>query len=257
MSRFLLVRNLAQVGLLLLLLVGVALVGAVVTMHFAIHGAEVKVPALKGMTTDDARRQTAGLSLNLDVDNRYYSAEVAAGHILTQTPAPGTVVRSGWRVRVAESLGPQTVNVPDIVGTDERMAELDLRRAGLGVGTTILIPWPHAVPGTILAQDPPGKAQGIARPSVDLLVAAADDEQPDGYVMPDLTGLTLATANAEITHAGLKAAPPKIIPAPIAPVGHANEPLRPPVRSGTIQSQQPLPGERVDAATLVHLVVAR
>ena len=76
-----------------MLLVAVALTAAIITMHFAIHGAEVQVPALKGMTVADARSMTAGLGLNLTVDNRYYSGDVAAGHILSQSPVPGTVVR--------------------------------------------------------------------------------------------------------------------------------------------------------------------
>ena len=62
-----------------MLLVAVAMVSAITTMHFAIHGAEVKVPALKGMTVAEARSQAAGMGLNLDVDNRYYSSDVAAG----------------------------------------------------------------------------------------------------------------------------------------------------------------------------------
>src|SRR5258707_5140606 len=66
-------------------------------MHFAIHGAEVRIPVLKGMTVVEARSQTAGLGLNLEVDNRYYSADVAAGHILSQSPVPGAVVRREWR----------------------------------------------------------------------------------------------------------------------------------------------------------------
>ena len=110
------VANFFQIASLVMLLVAVALLAAIATMHFAIHGAEVQVPALKGMTVADARSQTSGLGLNLDVDNRYYSGDVAAGHILSQSPAPGTVVRREWRVRVAESLGPQKVDVPDTVG---------------------------------------------------------------------------------------------------------------------------------------------
>ena len=97
--------NFFQVASLVMLLVAVALLAAVTTMHFAIHGAEVQVPSLKGMTVAEARSQTSGLRLNLDVDNRYYSGDVAAGHILSQSPVPGTVVRREWRVRVAESLG--------------------------------------------------------------------------------------------------------------------------------------------------------
>src|ERR1035441_1019964 len=105
--------NFFQVGSLVMLLVAVALLAAITTMHFAIHGAEVQVPSLKAMTVADARSQTAGLGLNLNVDNRYYSGDVAAGHILTQSPAPGAVVRREWQVRVSESLGPQKGDVPD------------------------------------------------------------------------------------------------------------------------------------------------
>src|SRR3984885_12694752 len=125
-----------RVAMLVMLLVAVALLAAITTMHFVIHGAEVQVPTLKGMTVADARSQAAGLGLNLDVDNRYFSSDVAAGHILTQSPAPGTVVRREWHVRVAESLGPQKVDVPDTVGFDQRVAAFQLRRAGLDVGIT-------------------------------------------------------------------------------------------------------------------------
>ena len=78
------------------------------------------------------------------MDNRYYSSDVAPGHILTQSPPPGTVVRREWRVRVAESLGPQKVEVPDTVGVDERVAALKLRRVGLAVGATAQLPYADA-----------------------------------------------------------------------------------------------------------------
>src|ERR1700687_2452511 len=183
-----------RVASLLLLLLAVALLAAITTMHFAIHGAEVQVPALKGMTVADARSETAGLGLNLDVDNRYYSGDVAAGHILSQSPAPGAVVRREWHLRVSESLGPQKVDVPDTVGTQGRVAALRLRRAGLEVGVTAKLPYAGAEDGTVLAQDPPGHSQGIAQPSVNILVAAPDNAAPDGYVMPDLTGIPVITA---------------------------------------------------------------
>src|ERR1700721_178272 len=141
------VKNFLQVASLLMLLVAVGLLAAITTMHFAIHWAEVQVPELKGMTVADARNQSAGLGLNLNVDNRYYSSDVAPGHILTQSPPAGTVVRREWRVRVAESLGPQKVDVPETVGKDERVAALTLRRVGLEVGATVQIPWGKAAQG--------------------------------------------------------------------------------------------------------------
>ena len=186
------IKTFFQVSSLVMLLVVAALVAATVTMHFAIHGAEVQVPVLKGMTVAEARSLTAGLGLNLSVDNRYYSGDVAAGHILTQSPAPGTVVRREWQVRVAESLGPQQVDVPETVGKDARVAELELRRVGLDVGANVKFPTAKFAEGTVLAQDPPAHAQDIERPTVNLLVAAPDDETVDGYVMPDLVGANAA-----------------------------------------------------------------
>src|SRR5579871_6308256 len=186
--------SLLRVAMLVLVLVSVGLLAAIITMHFVIHGAEVQVPSLKGMTVSDARSQTSGLGLNLEVDNRYYSSDVAPGHILTQSPPAGTVVRREWRVRVAESLGPQKVEVPDALEVDERVAALKLRRVGLAVGATAHLPYAGAEEGTVLAQDPPAHAQGIAGPSINLLVAAPPDESPDGYVMPDLVGTPIVAA---------------------------------------------------------------
>jgi MFS family permease len=144
------------------------------------------------------------MGLNLDVDNRYYSSDIAAGHILSQSPPPGTVVRREWRVRVAESLGPQKVDVADTVGTQGRVAALRLRRAGLEVGATAKLPFAGVEDGTVLAQDPPAHSQGIAQPSVNILVAAPDTTPPDGYVMPDVTGMPVISAQDMLTKIGLK-----------------------------------------------------
>ena len=242
---------------LLLLLVAVALLAAIATMHFAIHGAEVQVPALMGMTVADALSETAGLGLNLEVDNRYYSGDVAAGHILTQSPAAGTVVRREWHVRVAESLGPQKVDVPDTVGVDERVASLELRRAGLEVGEIARLPYNAAAEGTVLAQDPPAHAQGIEQPSVNLLVAAPDDETPDGYVMPDFSGWPLASANAALAKVGIHTGPPELVDVPVAPMGSGTAPLRPPAKPGSVLAQTPAAGSRIDQSTMVHFTVVK
>jgi beta-lactam-binding protein with PASTA domain len=251
------VINFFQIASLVMLLVAVGLLAAIATMHFAIHGAEVQVPALKGMTVAEARSQTSGLGLDLDVDNRYYSGDVAAGHILTQSPPPGTVVREEWRVRVSESLGPQKVDVPETVGRDERIAALELRRVGLEAGVTAHLPYSGAAEGTVIAQDPPAHAQGIARPAINLLVAAASTDAPDGFVMPDLTGLLVVSAQAELTKVGIKTAPPKFVDLPMAPVGTGSAAPTLPVRPGAVIAQQPPAGELVMQSDLVKLTVAK
>jgi beta-lactam-binding protein with PASTA domain len=249
--------NFFQVASMLMLLVAVALLAAITTVHFAIHGAEVEVPSLKGMTVADARSVTAGLGLNLNVDNRYYSGDVATGHILSQSPAAGTVVRREWRVRVAESLGPQMVDVPNTVGVEQRVAELELRRAGLEVGAIVKLPYANAAEGTVLAQDPPAHAQDIAQPSVNLLTAAPDDEAPDGYVMPSLVGLPVVSAQSALAKVGIKAASPDYVDVPVGQMGSGNAPPLLPVKPGAVTGQMPPAGTRVDQSTMVKLTVAK
>jgi beta-lactam-binding protein with PASTA domain len=246
-----------RAAMLVMVLVLIALLAAVTTMHFAIHGAEVQVHALKGMTVADARTETSGLGLDLEVDNRYYSSAVAAGHILTQSPPPGTEVRREWRVRVSESLGPQKVEVPNTVGADERIAALNLRRVGLAVGATAHLPYAGAPEGQVLAQDPPAKAQGIESPSVNLLVAAAPDDAPDGFVMPDLTGMPVVGAQAALTRVGLKFGVPDFVDVPVAPIGEGAAPPKAPVAPGAVIAQQPAAGARVDQSMQVKLTVAK
>jgi beta-lactam-binding protein with PASTA domain len=287
-----LLQRFFQIASVLLGLVVVALVSAVTTMHFAIHGAEVRVPTLRGMTVVEARSQTSGLGLNLEVDNRYYSADVAAGHILSQSPIPGAVVRREWRVRVAESLGPQKVEVPSVVGSQERTAALNLRRVGLETGKVAHLPWSKSAGGAsqaglVLAQDPPAKAQGIERPGINLLVAAEDDTAADGFVMPDLTGLPIVTAQALLTRVGIKSGEPKFVDAPLRPVAGASiapavtgtvagtapnsapgpapapdsRPAPVPIRStalpGVVIAQSPPAGFRVEVGSTVGLTVAK
>jgi eukaryotic-like serine/threonine-protein kinase len=246
-----------RVAFLIVVLLAIGLLAAITTMHFAIHGAEVQVPSLKGMTIAEARSETTALGLNLAVDNRYYSSSVAAGHILTQSPAPGLVVRREWRVRVSESLGPQKVEVPNTIGSDERVAALNLRRVGLTAGTTAQLPYGGATEGVVLAQDPPPHAQGIEGPSVNLLVAAPPDETADGFVMPDFIGTPVVAAQTALTRVGIGFAPPTFVDVGIPPVGEGSTPPKAPLAPGSVLGQQPPAGSRVDQSTQVHLAVAR
>ena len=76
--------------------------------------------------------------------DRFFSSDVPPGRIMSQAPAPGEQVRRGWRVRVAESMGPQRVVIPDLVGGSERAAEINIRRRGLELGSVATATIPGA-----------------------------------------------------------------------------------------------------------------
>lgn len=244
--------------LVLLLLVVVAMTSAIVTMHFAIHGTEVAIPDFHGMTVTDAGQRAASLGLTLHVENRLYSTEVPAGRVANQSPAAGATVRRGWRVWLTESLGPQKIAIPNLEGRDQRLAAIDIRRAGLSTGTVALMPWPDAQPGAVFAQSPEANASGVEGPVMNVLVAAppAETQPADSLVMPQLVGQGFTAAAWTVAHAGLHLAPVKDEDVHAMPLNMAGAP-QPPVAPGTVTAQSPAAGDRVDPSTPIQLTVAK
>src|SRR5277367_3318973 len=157
--------------LLALTLIVVALVSALTAMRFAIHGREVAVPDLVGKTPPEARRISELNGFQFEVERQYYSASIPEGRILLQVPPAGTQIRRGWQIRVAESLGPQRVEIPNLLGESERAAEFNILRRGLDVGAVAQIEMPDAPPDQVIGQSPSPSAASIAAPKISLLSA--------------------------------------------------------------------------------------
>ena len=247
-----------------LAMLAVALVSALVTMRLAIHGREVAVPNLAGRTDADATQAAKDLGLNLTIENRFYSPTVPPNHILSQSPAAGSRVRRGWQVRVTESLGPQSVAVPDVTGLTDRPASLMLRRLALDVSTVAHLPAPSPA-GIVLAQSPPLNSSGMNGPKVSLLVSddETDADEP-AFIMPSLVGLSLASASLRLETAGLHIASiqsPDDTPPP-ADATASTDPAIPPTTytppqalsvNATISAQSPAPGHRVTRADTIRI----
>lgn len=153
-----------------LAMIAVALVSAFLTMRLAIHGREVEVPNVAGMTVAEANNLASSLGLHMNLENHFYSTGTPAGRILSQFPAPGIKVRRDWVMRVAESIGPQRVSVPNVVGETEREASVTIRRLALDLGTVAYIPAPGPA-GIVLSQTPTPAAAGVDGPRISLLVS--------------------------------------------------------------------------------------
>src|SRR5947209_17348137 len=169
--------------LLGLILLTVAMASALTAMRFAIHGREVAVPKLVGMTRAAAEASANASGLILDVENKFFSSETAEGKILSQLPAPGIRVRRGWRIRAAQSLGPQRTEIPNVIGQSVRAAEINVRRRGLEVGSVATGILPGATADQIVVQNPPANAGLVESPKISVLVAAEEAEKQ--FVMPN------------------------------------------------------------------------
>jgi beta-lactam-binding protein with PASTA domain len=184
-----------------LVLLVVFMASALMAMRFAIHGRQTRTPKFVGMTALQAERAAADHGLVLDPGDRFFSSDVPPGRIMSQAPAPGERVRRGWHVRVAESMGPQRVVIPDLVGGSERAAEINIRRRGLELGSTATAIVPGEPSGQIIAQTPPGNAVNVSAPRISVLLAAP--EQRASFIMPDLVGRSEDDAINEVVSAGL------------------------------------------------------
>jgi beta-lactam-binding protein with PASTA domain len=233
--------------LLFLILVSVAMVSALTAMRFAIHGREVAVPKLAGLTVAAAEQQVAANGLILEVEDRFYSREIAEGKVLSQSPSPGSVVRRGWKVRVAESLGPQKAEVPDLIGQSTRAAEINVRQRGLEIASVAVASLPGASPDEIVAQSP--SADSVAEsPKLSVLVAGAERDQQ--FLMPSFIGKRVADVKQQIEDAGF--------------LMSVRDPLCPPPNKspcakvdGTIVKQSPTPGQRIIGGATISFDITR
>jgi eukaryotic-like serine/threonine-protein kinase len=250
--------------LLTLVLLVVALVSALTAMRFAIHGREVAVPDLVGKTPAEARRIADAAGFQLEVERQYYSASIPEGRILSQLPAPGTQVRRGWQIRVADSLGPQRVEIPNVLGESPRAAQINILRRGLDVGSVARIEMRGPPPDQVLGQSPAPNASGIAAPKISLLTTEAAPPQP--FLMPNFTGQALGGVTLVLQDSGFRlgivsiAPPITSLSAPTAESAVATPPIPPspppePTPSSVIVSQNPAPGAKIVTGSAVNFEV--
>ena len=242
-------KSFFRLVLLALVLLVVALVSALTAMRLAIHGHEVAVPDLVGKSPVAARMIAEQSGLELNVERQYYSPTVPEGKILSQLPPAGSQVRRGWQVRVAESLGPQRVAIPNVIGQSERAANINIRRRGLDVGAIAQMQSPDAPDSQVLAQAPPPNASGVSAPKISLLVAAPS--QPRALVMPSFVGQPLGTVTQTVQDAGLH-----IGTVTLAALPESSTQTTPaPSPASMIVTQNPAAGEKVIEGAAVNFEV--
>jgi len=240
-----------------LVLAVVFIASALTAMRFAIHGRQTQIPKVVGLSKGQAERLLADHGLVLDEGDRYFSSEVPEGRVMSQAPAPGVQVRRGWHVRVAESMGPQRVVIPNLIGNSERAAEINIRRRGLELGSIASATIPGAPGDQIVAQSPPANAVNVSEPKISILMAAPG-ERPS-FVMPDLVGQKEDTVIDAIVNAGLRVSAIVTQPSPAQPAAANAQNAGQVVPPGTrmVTKTTPSAGQRVWQGQGIALEVTR
>jgi eukaryotic-like serine/threonine-protein kinase len=271
-------RSLLRALWMALLLVIVALASALIAMRLAIHGREVQVPDVRGKTPAEARQLADASGLNSQVERQYYSPTVPAGRVLSQMPAAGTTVRRGWDVRLALSLGPQRIAIPEVVGQSQRAATITLEQRAIDLGSTANAGIPGMTAGQVIGQDPPPNATDASAPRISLLVA---QDAPEAYLMPGFIGqplgsvsnilkdsgfligrVTVAPPQADSATVSLTSQPAQVnlaasnsVPSTTAVAASSPAASAVPTPASIIVSQDPAPGQKLIAGSAINFVV--
>jgi beta-lactam-binding protein with PASTA domain len=209
-------------------------------MRVATRAREVRAPDLRGQAVADARTAAGKLGLVLRLDEpRRPDPKVPADHVLSQDPAPGTVLRPQQAIRVRVSNGQRQPVVPAVAALQERSADIALAADEVEVGYRAEIRSPDYETGIVVSQDPPAKTHAA---TVNLLVNRGDASVR--YVMPDLIGTLGARATDVLRAQGFR----------IAVTGEVPYPGLPP---GIVVRQMPQAGFQIMTGEAITLEVSR
>jgi eukaryotic-like serine/threonine-protein kinase len=232
----------SRMALLLFILASVAFLSALVAMRFAIQGRDVNMPDVVGKKITEAQQILQRSHLGIRVEDRLYD-NLPVDAIVRQSPQPKTLVKTGQDAHVVLSLGPKNATIPALQDQSLRAAQIDLLRAGMQLGevTGVHLPGTAAGEDTILQQDPSSGTSQVTSPHVNLLVSLGPSAM--AYAMPEVSGLPLPDVQAKLAAAGLRA--PKVTLVEDATAPH-----------GTVVTQMPSRGQRVDPDSVISLQVA-
>ncbi len=162
----------------------------------------VQVPDIEGESLREAEKMASEVGLNLvENDERVFSEEIAADHVVSQQPAAGQRVKQSRPLNITVSRGPQLIEIPDFLGVSLREALIELDNLSLTSGDIQYIFRLSEEPGTVINQIPAAGAEVEKGSEITLFVSRG--ERDISVRMPDLTGLSQAEAFNLIRESGL------------------------------------------------------
>ena len=186
----------------IVVVLAVLLLGGAIAAAIALSGddeppatAQVTVPVVAGQTEAAARTAIEGAGLTVGEVTVEASTTVAEGSVIESDPSAGAEVDEGSAVNLVVSGGPDTVEVPNVVGLTEEAARNTLERAGFtSVNSRETDSLENA--GDVVAVDPAEGEQAALSTPITLQVSTGTIE------VPDVTGKTEAEARSMLTELG-------------------------------------------------------
>jgi serine/threonine-protein kinase len=215
----------------------VAALAALALLLLTQKSKSVTVPRVTGQSEQAAggTLRSAGLT---PAPSLRSSDRVASGLVISQSPAPGSVVEKGAHVSIVVSGGPASAPLQSVAGLTAGKAAAKLRAAGYK--TTVKKQASKTVEaGLVIGSEPPAETEVQEGRLVTLLVSSG----PAPIRVPDVTGQSLQAAEATLTNAELA-------------VGTVTKRVSSTQTPGTVLSQSPSTGT-LHAGQTVELTIAQ
>lgn len=184
-------------GVIVVLLV--ILAGLLFWFASSLNSDKVEVPATIGLTRVEAEKMLTDAGFKVTVTEEP-NDKVESGRVVSSDPAAQTQAAKGSTVKLVVSSGTQTVTVPDVVRQRQAAAESTLTAQGFTVGNVTYTETSDVDSGLVISQKPPGNTKADKGSAVDLEVAKAPGEE----TVPDVTGQSLAAAQATLQASGFR-----------------------------------------------------
>ena len=131
------VRNILLALIAFVLLLVGSYIGLNVLTH---HGQELEVPDLTNMKVREAQYTAEVEGLKVMVVDSVYIRRMGRGLVYSQNPKAGSKVKKGRKIRLTiNSVTPQKVQMPNLVGYSMRQAMAELSSRGLTVGKLVYV----------------------------------------------------------------------------------------------------------------------
>lgn len=146
-----------------------------------------------GLTLDAAMAEAEAIGLKVEMMGTAYAPDQPEGVVISQTPLPNSMVKTGRIVQVLLNEAPQAQLMPELVGLSLEEARVLIENAGLTVGRVDELQ-DELEKGKIFRQIPAPNTQVKDGQSVDLLISLGPEQSV--VPMPELVGKSKAEAIA-------------------------------------------------------------
>lgn len=201
----------------------------------------VKVPDVKGMTEDEAKKTLNSKGLGYEVVSREESEEYEEGLVSEQTPEDGKKVKKNTKVQVVVSSGlvGASITIPDVSGMSEDEAQRALEDQGFENITSEYSYSNSVSEGDVIETTPSANTQASKDTKIVMKVSKGAEKK----TVPNVIGKNDQDAQNEITSAGLT----------VTVTYDYNDS----VEEGKVVSQTLNAGKKVAAGTNVGITVSR